>query len=103
MGWLRKITGVQGQIDAANRNAAAQEEAIAQAEKNTTQTLQANARAVAEQQQMLSARARAEAAASAAVSLPLEQADVRLDEATPTGARKARRRKFGQSTGGVSI
>jgi Tfp pilus assembly protein PilV len=104
MGFLRKITGVQGQINAANRNAEAQEQAIAQAEQQTVQTMQANAKAVADQQAQFAARQAAEAAATAAVSLPMEQAEVKLDEAGATStSRKARRRKFGQSVSGVSI
>jgi hypothetical protein len=107
MGWLRKITGVQGQMDAANRNADAQIAATQAAEQNTVAQMNANAKAVSEQQAQFAARQRAEAEAAAAAALPLEQAEVRLDEASGMSAgqeRRARKRKFGQTANtGVNI
>lgn len=107
MGFLRKITGMQGQIDAANRNAVAQEQAIEQSTQGTVASMNAAAEAAARQQREFAERQTAEAAAAAAVSLPLESAEVRLDEAptqSATARRGARRRRFGQSAPtGVSI
>lgn len=105
MGFVRKITGVQGQIDAAKRNAKAQEDATKQAAAAQAQALNASANAAAQQQAQLAARSAAEAKAASAVSAPLDQADVQLDDSgATTAARKSRRAVFGKNySTGVSI
>ena len=107
MGFVRKITGVQSQIDATEQNAAAQENATKQAAAAQTQTLMQNAPATAAQQGQLAARSAAEAKASAAVSQPLDSADVQLQADSPDSAaasRNKRRAAFGRNySTGVSI
>lgn len=109
IGFVRKVTGVQGQIDAANANAEAQVQATEQASKASAQAQQDSARAAADQQAMLAARNAAETAASDAASQPLETADVQLDTNSGESAsatRRTRRAVFGKNYGsssGVSI
>ena len=107
MGTVRKLTGAQGQIDAANRNADAQLEASKQATQGQVQALNASATAAANAQKQAAARSQAEAAAAAAVSAPLAVAEVALDPAaTESGAATARKKRaqFGKSfSSGVNI
>jgi hypothetical protein len=107
MGFLRKITGVQGQIDATNRNAQAQADATVQASRDQQAALSASAKAAADAQGQIAARAAVEAKASEAASQPLDSADVQLD-ASPTESVAATRAKrkvsYGRNyAGGVSI
>lgn len=107
MGYVRKLTGAQGQIDAARQNAAATEAATMQAAKAQQQQLIQSAKAAADAQAQASARAAAEAKASAAVSAPLETVDVSLDAPVAESAAVVKRRKrasfgTGYSTG-VSV
>lgn len=105
MGFIRKITGVQSQIDATNANADAQIAATQQAAQDNQAQLAETARAAAEQQAMMAARNAAAEKVKEATSTPVE--DVQVDLAakdTPT-ARKARRAQFGKGAAstGVSI
>lgn len=104
---MRKVTGVQKQTDATNRNAAAMEADTKQASMANQAALSASAKASADQQSMLSARSAAEAKATAAVSAPLGSADVQLDEDSAdsvSATRNKRKASFGRSyTSGVSI
>lgn len=107
MGFLRKITGVQGQIDATNANAAAQVAATKQAAQDQQRQLAASAKASADAQSQLAARAAVEARASDAASAPLGTADVQLDENSPdsvSATRTKRKASYGRNySGGVSI
>ncbi len=106
MGFLRKLTGTQGQIDATHRNADVQVAALEQSARDATAQAQASAQAAANQQKMLVERAAAERAAAEAVGQPVEQAEVRLGptEGSLANRSKARRAKFGQSsTTGVRV
>lgn len=108
IGWLRKVTGAQAQIDAANANEAATSAAAkATAAANIKQSQDA-AMAAASEQQQVAARQVADDAASAAVSAPLASADVQLDAPTDgsaAAAAAAKRKKFGTGVyqSGVSI
>lgn len=107
MGYVRKKTGVQGQIDAANRNADAQIAATKQAADQAQQQLMLAAKAAAEQQAMIAGRMAAEKKASDAAGQPLDVAEVQLDEA-PTqsaiAAKRSKRASFGRNySTGVGI
>jgi predicted metalloprotease len=107
MGYVRKITGVQKQIEATQANAAAQERATLQAAKDQQAALAASAKAAADQQSQLAARSAVEATAAAAASAPLASADVQLEQDSPdsvTATRAKRKAAFGRNYGGgVSI
>lgn len=82
--------------------------ATEQAAKDQANALQASAKAAADQQAMLANRNAAEQKASDAASVPLQTADVQLDENSPdsvTATRSKRRAAFGRNYtgGGVSI
>lgn len=97
MGFLRKITGAQGQIDAAKRNAAAQEEDTKRAARAAESQMMQAAKSAADSQAMLAARSAAEQKASDAVSVPLASVDVSVDtEAAATSDVRRRRAKFGR-------
>lgn len=107
MGFVRKTSGVQAQIDAQNKNADAQEKATKQAAADQQTALMSQAKATAEQQTMLSERAKAEEMASEIASAPRGTADVALsapaDEPVAV-TRRNRRASFGQGySTGVSI
>ena len=88
---VMKLTGVQAQIDATNRNADAQYAATAQATRDSQAAMMASAQAAADQQATLAARKDAEAKAAAAASTPLETADVSIDApATESGCPQHR-------------
>lgn len=108
MGFIRKISGVQAQIDATNKNAAAQEDATRQAASQQQQALMDSARAAADQQANAAARMAVERKASDIASAPLESADVQLDQNSPdsvTATRAKRKAAFGRNyaSSGVSI
>lgn len=107
MGFLRKITGAQAQVDAARDNANAQKEAAAQAARAQQQALAAAAKSAAQQQAQMAARSAAEQKAMDSASTPLGDADVQLDD-TPgessTAARARRKVAYGRNySGGVGI
>lgn len=104
MGYVRKKTGIQAQIDAGQANAAAQEASIQQAAKAQQQAMMDTAVAAARQQSAIAARSAAEAKAADAAAAPIETADVVLDEPVPTVARKAKRARFGTGyNSGISV
>lgn len=101
MGFVRKITGVQAQIDAANANADAQIKATKQAAADQQRSLMETAKAAADQQALLSQRNAASIKAEKVASTPLDSVDVSLDAgADTTGKRKATRASFGRNYGG---
>lgn len=107
MGFVRKITGAQGQIDATNANTKATEDATTQAAQDQQAALAASAQAASQGQASLAARSAAEDKAQQAASTPLGQADVQLDAdqsdsvTATSGKRKA---QFGRNySGGVQI
>ncbi len=106
MGFVRKITGVQGQIDATNRAADIEAKNAAETARASADALNQSAAALAQNQKMLAERAKVEEAANSAMSRPLATADVQLAEApTMSGAESSRRRraKFGRGSASVSI
>lgn len=108
MGFIRKITGVQGQIDATNANAKAQEDATREAARMQQQSLMESARAAADSQAQQAARMAVEQKAADVAGAPLESADVQLDQNSPdsvTATRSKRRAAFGRNyaSSGVSI
>ena len=104
MGFVRKVTGVQGQIDAANANASAQENATRQAAAAQQRALTDSAKAAAMAQAQAASRAAAEGKAANAVSAPLGNADVQLDSPDEVRTTRTRRGSYGRSySGSVSI
>lgn len=107
MGFIRKITGVQDQIDATNRNADEQAAATEQAAKAQQAALAASAKAAADSQAQMAARSAAEEKAKDVASAPLAAADVQLDANAPdsvTATRAKRKASYGRNySGGVSI
>lgn len=104
MGFHRKITGQQGQIDAAKENTRMQEKAAKQAAEASAAAAQAAAQAAADQQRNMQERAQIEEQAKAALDKPQENVDVQLDAANSnsTGATKRRRASFGRNYGSSS-
>lgn len=102
MGFIRKLTGAQAQIDAAAKNADAQIAATQQAAIDTQSTMNAQAKAAADQMSMQAAREAASDKAAAAIGQPLATADVALEDPTARPTRKTRG-AFGRGTSGVSI
>jgi hypothetical protein len=108
MGWLRKLTGVDKQIKAAEKNEKATSAAARDAAQANIKQAQEQALEASRQQQLIAERAVAADAAAAAVSLPLDTAEVRLDAPTDASAAatgRAKRKKFatGVYTTGVGI
>lgn len=107
MGFVRKITGVDAQVDAARQNAAAQNAATKQAADQAQADLMNTAKASADQQAMLAARSVATQKAADVASVPVGQAEVQLsaDSGESTSAIRARKRaSFGKNySTGVSI
>lgn len=108
MGFVRKITGVQAQIDATNHNADVAEKATREAAAAAQAELMQTAKAAADQQAQMAARSAVEQKASEVASAPLESADVQLDQNSPdsvTATRAKRKAAFGRNyaSGGVSI
>lgn len=107
MGFVRKLTGVQGQIDATNRQADLQIAAAKQAADAQVAALNSASQAASDAQRLAADRARVESVAAASASQPLAVADVALDPATEgsaLGTRRKTRALFGRGAGtGVSI
>lgn len=107
MGAVRKWTGVNAQVDATNRNAAATIAATEAAAAQQQQQLMAAAKASADQQAQLAARSAAESKAASAASSPLQTADVQLDpdaKESATAGRARKRAAFGRNySTGVSV
>lgn len=107
MGFVRKVTGVQGQIDATNRAADMEAQNLQQQAQANANALNQSAQATAQNQQMLAARAVAEDAARTQASQALETVDVATQD-TPTdstiGMARKRRAQFGKNySSGVNI
>lgn len=114
MGAVRKLTGVDKQIRAANAQADAAiknneltEQANKAAAEAQAQQLMQSARSAADTQAMLAARNSAEDQARTVASQPLATADVQLDAdptASSAASRSKRRAQFGRNySSGVSI
>lgn len=107
MGFVRKLTGVQGQIDATNANTDSQVQAAKQAADAQVQALNASAKAATDAARMAADRERAAGAAADAASKPLAVADVALDAGAAesvVAGRRSRRAQFGKNySSGVSI
>lgn len=107
MGFIRKITGAQGQINAMNKQADAQISAAKQAADQQVASLNAAAQAAADAQRIAADRAKVESNAAELASQPMAVADVALSEPQSGSAGTARRKvraQFGKSYGtGVSI
>lgn len=107
MGFLRKITGQQAQIDQQARNADAQIAATQQAAADSANAAIQQARQVAENTALVAQRDAANQQAQDALSTPLDTADVQLQADTGLGVAagtRKRKAKFGQNyTSGVTI
>lgn len=108
MGFIRKITGAQGQINAVNANAAAQIEAAKTTASAQVKALNDSAYAAAEQQRIIAERSRAEDAAAQAAMQPMQVAEVSLADAqtgSVAAVRQRKRAQFGKnySSTGVNI
>lgn len=108
MGWLKSVTGAQGQIDAANANEAATSAAEKQTAQEDIQQSSDAALAASRQQSQIVQRQAASDAAAAALSAPLDTANVQLDAPTDdsaAGLANTKRKQFGTGTysSGVNI
>jgi hypothetical protein len=102
MGFLRKLTGAQGQIDAAKKNANATMAAAKLSADSQIAALNATTQAAAAAQAQAAERSRVEREAADAVSKPLEVADVSLAPAATGSAVGDARRKRAQFGRGYS-
>lgn len=107
MGFLRKITGQQAQIDQRARNADAQIAATQQAATASANAAIQQAKQVADNTKLVAERDAANTAAQDALSTPLDTADVQLQADTGLGvaaSSRKRKAKFGQNySTGVTI
>lgn len=109
MGWLRKITGTQAQIDTANENARRQTEANRIAADGATKQAVAQAKAAAQAVELQAQRAQVEQEVQAAAEQQdLQAADVALADGlaageTKQGARKRRQATWGTGFDGLSL
>lgn len=103
MGFIRKITGVQGQIDAANRNTDAQLAASKQAAEAEQRAAQVAAQSVADQQRLIQERQAAADKASQLNQNTLQTADVQLQQDEGGQVAVKRRASFGRTYTGVQI
>lgn len=95
MGWFRKVTGQQGQINR-QRDALAQQEAAArEAAAKQTAAMQESARAAAQAVVTQQERQAASAAASDMLSKPMAEADVSVGEGDTSRPGKFRQRLAG--------
>lgn len=107
MGFVRKLTGAQGQIDSVKRQTSANIAAAKQAADAQVRALNDSARAAADAQRMTAERAKVEEAAADIASRPMEVADIALDPVVNESLATSRRRtraQFGSGRAtGVSI
>lgn len=96
MGFIRKITGVQGQIDAANLAAEQESAATLKAAQDSANATIAQAQSVATQQAADIARQKAVSDASATLAEPVAQAQVQLDAPSTVSTAAAIRKRKGQ-------
>jgi hypothetical protein len=104
MGFHRKMSGQQGQIDAAKENTAMQERAAKQAAEASAAAAQASVQAAADQQRNMQERAAIEEDVRTSMDKPIEQVDVQLNAANSnsSGSTKRRRAQFGRNYGSGS-
>ena len=104
---VKKVTGVQDQINATNANSQAQVDATKQATEASQASLAAAAQASAQQTAATAARTAAEQQASDIASTAVQTSNVQLDpnaNGSSAGQDEVKRAKFGRAyTGGVSI
>lgn len=104
MGKVRKLTGVQGQIDAANRAAAAEQASLQQQAANQARALAEQASSTARATAMTVAREAATARFRDAADAGQQEVDVQLDEGGSAGGTRRRRAAFGVGAGsGIRI
>lgn len=106
MGLLRKLTGVQAQINATTAAAESEAKNAEKTSRAQADALNQSAAAVAQNQRMLAERTKVEAQAREAVSKPLASADVQVAEnptETTTASRARKRASFGKSVSSLSI
>lgn len=112
MGFMRKLTGAQGQIDAANAQAAQveaaaklQQAAAKQAADAQAQAAVDAAAATAQQQQAMIQRDAAQQAASDALQVDMSTPDVSLNAGAQTSGLKtrAKRVQWGGGTSSVRV
>lgn len=107
MGFVRKLTGADGQIKAMKKNTQVQIKAAKEAADAQVRSLNDAANQAAAQQAMLAERQKVESLAADAVSAPMDVADVALAapaEGASIAATRKRRQQFGQNFGtGVNI
>jgi translation elongation factor EF-G len=96
VGFVRKITGVQGQIDAANRAADMEAQAAMKAAQDSANATIAQAQSVATQQAADIARQKAVSEASATLAEPVAKAEVQLDSTSTVSTAAATRKRKGQ-------
>lgn len=99
MGKVRKITGVQGQIDAANRAAAAEAASLQQQSANQARAMAEQAGATARATAMTVAREAATARFRDGADVAQQEVDVQLDEGGSAGGSRRRRAAFGVGAG----
>lgn len=104
---VKKVTGVQDQINAQNANAKAQVDATDEASQAQQAALAASAQAAAQQTAATAARTAAEQQASDIASTAVQTSSVQLSQNSTNGTSAddaTRRAKFGRNyTGGASI
>lgn len=96
MGWLRKVTGIQAQINAAKANAANSIAALKATQQATVSAQVDQARTATEQQAAAIARESAISKANDMLDVPMETADVQVEATGTESAAAASRRKRGQ-------
>lgn len=104
---VKKVTGVQDQINATNANANAQISATKQATEASQASLAAAAQSAAQQTAATAARTAAEQQASDIASTAVQTSDVQLDPNNASSSASeadVKRAKFGRNySGGASI
>lgn len=101
MGFVRKVTGQQAAIDAANRQADEQKAALDKSSRDQAAQLAANAAATARSTAQAIQREAATARFRDAVNAPMDQVDVQLDS-PDVGASGGRRRRASFGVGQAS-
>lgn len=101
MGFVRKITGQQAQMDAAQRAADQQAAAIKASSEQAARASRDAAQQAAQAQAAAAARNAAVGAASDALEVPLDNPDVQLAGPVPVSAGEATRKR--KATFGVGV
>lgn len=104
MGFVRKVTGQQAAVDAANRQADEQRRALEQSSRAQASALAQQAASAARSTAMQVQRDAAQARFSDALNQNPDSVDVQLDDPAASGGRRGRRAVFGVgSASGVRI